>query len=175
MLLPAMSRYVCASASSERLVADHSSMWQLVTYDIHTLHLWYQHTTRGRCVASCGGSSSSRSCVADTYHRRQRPSLVVMVEEYETFDTGILSDLITMAGEYVERLPLTFVIGVATSMEAVHQGLTKHVLSKLRMTKFKMEQPGSCLDIIFRQVCRCHAFSAASATRRSYLRVRSCF
>ncbi|KAL7750768.1 Origin recognition complex subunit 3 [Sorochytrium milnesiophthora] len=113
-----------------RAHAKDTAPMKLASHDMHTLHLWYQYAL---APDSTG----------------EKVPLVVLVDEYEAFDTTILSDLVLMMSEYGSKLPFVLVVGVSTSMDAVHQGLTKHVISRLQLAKFTVGSSGASLDAIF--------------------------
>jgi hypothetical protein len=52
---------------------------------------------------------------------------------------------------YLDRLPFVFVIGIATSMEAVYQLLPRSALGLLRTEKFRLQRADECVNTIVRQ------------------------
>lgn len=80
--------------------------------------------------------------------RRQKPNLVVILQDLESFDSHVLQDFITICSDYRSRIPITFVIGIATSSEIMHQSLSKSTISLLRIEKFWLEQS----DVWFNRV-----------------------
>ncbi|KAI9596713.1 origin recognition complex subunit 3 N-terminus-domain-containing protein [Syncephalis fuscata] len=98
-------------------------------FDIHTLLAWYEHLAN-----------------------EEASNLVVIFQDFESFNSTVLHDLITICSEYTTRLPFIFVFGVATSMETVHQSLTFSALSLLRTEKFKLQEANECLNTIVDQL-----------------------
>lgn len=82
----------------------------------------------------------------DQGHRR--PTLVVIIQDFESFDQDTLQDLITICSNYQDRIPFVLLLGLATSIDALHQGLPKSVLSLLRTKTFLMQQSSECLTAI---------------------------
>ncbi|KAF9570993.1 Origin recognition complex subunit 3 [Mortierella alpina] len=78
----------------------------------------------------------------------QRPTLVVIIQDFESFDQDTLQDLITICSNYQDRIPFVLLLGLATSIDALHQGLPKSVLSLLRTKTFLMQQSSECLTAI---------------------------
>ncbi|KAI9318682.1 origin recognition complex subunit 3 N-terminus-domain-containing protein [Dichotomocladium elegans] len=90
---------------------------KLPAYDLQILEGWYEHMGRSR------GSN-----------------LVVVLQDLETFESDVLQDFISICSEYRRRLPIVFVMGIATSSEILHQSLTKSSIGLLRVEKFWLEQ-----------------------------------
>jgi origin recognition complex subunit 3 len=78
----------------------------------------------------------------------KRPTLVVIIQDFESFDQETLQDFIMICHSYQERIPFVFLMGLATSIDALHQGLPKSVLSLLQTKKFQMQQSSECLTAI---------------------------
>ncbi|KAH8551885.1 origin recognition complex subunit 3 N-terminus-domain-containing protein [Umbelopsis sp. PMI_123] len=103
---------------------------RLPNYDMQILDGWYRHVVEKQ--------SSSFSL----------PNLVVMIQDFESFDPSILEDLFEICSEYRSRLPIVLLIGIATSSNALHQSLSKSALSLLRTEKFWLQQS----DVWFNRV-----------------------
>ncbi|KAG0368066.1 Origin recognition complex subunit 3 [Gamsiella multidivaricata] len=78
----------------------------------------------------------------------KRPTLVLIIQDFESFDQDTLQDFITICSNYQDRIPFVFIMGLATSIDALHQGLPKSVLSLLQTRKFQMQQSSECLTAI---------------------------
>ncbi|KAF9966160.1 Origin recognition complex subunit 3 [Mortierella alpina] len=104
---------------------------KLQNYDMVVLERWYQS-------------------ILELHHeqRDQRPALVVIIQDFESFDQDTLQDLITICSNYQDRIPFVLLLGLATSIDALHQGLPKSVLSLLRTKTFLMQQSSECLTAI---------------------------
>ncbi|KAI7876829.1 hypothetical protein K492DRAFT_134816 [Lichtheimia hyalospora FSU 10163] len=90
---------------------------KLPPYDFQILEGWYQYASRNK-----------------------QSNLVVVLQDIETFEAQVLQDFISICSEYRRRLPIVFVMGIATSSEILHQSLTKASISLLRVEKFWLEQ-----------------------------------
>ncbi|KAG0346062.1 Origin recognition complex subunit 3 [Podila humilis] len=104
---------------------------KLQNYDMIVLERWYRsicHDTEGS--------------------RKTKPTLVVIIQDFESFDHDTLEDLVTICSNYQDRIQFVFLMGLATSMDALHQGLSKSALSLLQTRKFQMQQSNECLTAI---------------------------
>ncbi|KAI8054031.1 origin recognition complex subunit 3 N-terminus-domain-containing protein [Syncephalis plumigaleata] len=108
---------------SEFVLHDKPRKSRMSDFDIHTLLAWYEHLVK-----------------------EDASQLVVIFQDFESFDTTVLHDIITVCSEYTDRLPFVFVFGIATSMEAVHQSLTFSALCLLRTEKFKLQEANECVN-----------------------------
>lgn len=103
---------------------------RLQNYDMIALERWYQS-------------------LCDLKEERGKPpKLVVIIQDFESFDQETLQDLITICHSYQTRIPFVFLMGLATSIDALHQGLPKSVLSLLQTRKFQVQQSSECLTVI---------------------------
>ncbi|RUS31271.1 origin recognition complex subunit 3 N-terminus-domain-containing protein [Jimgerdemannia flammicorona] len=137
---------------------------RLPNYDMQVLEGWYQHIVSVGAVAGNKRKNGSMTTPAPL----QRPNLVVILQDFESFDPVVLQDFITICryglaldlvyyhtlcqyletafhirppnSEYQLRLPIILLVGIATSTEALHQALPKSVLSLLRMERFHLQQ-----------------------------------
>ncbi|KAF8983262.1 Origin recognition complex subunit 3 [Entomortierella lignicola] len=105
---------------------------KLPTYDMVVLERWY------KSLCELKGNN----------HHRKNPTLVVIVQDFESFDQDVLQDLITICSNYLDRIPFVFLMGLATSIDALHQGLPKSVLGLLQTRKFQMQQSSECLTAV---------------------------
>ncbi|OAQ35888.1 hypothetical protein K457DRAFT_13122 [Linnemannia elongata AG-77] len=106
---------------------------RLQNYDMLVLERWYQSL----CESNDGASEE-----------RKQPTLVVILQDFESFDYDTLQDFITICSNYQDRIPFVLLMGLATSIDALHQGLPKAVLSRLQTRKFQMQQSSECLTAI---------------------------
>ncbi|KAG0237232.1 Origin recognition complex subunit 3 [Actinomortierella wolfii] len=104
---------------------------KLQNYDMIVLERWYKAITRSR-----------------SGQKRKSVTLVVIIQDFECFDQETLQDFLTICNNYQDRIPFVFLLGIATSIEALHQSLPKSVLSLLRTQKFEMQQSSECLTAI---------------------------
>ncbi|ORX56783.1 hypothetical protein DM01DRAFT_1334342 [Hesseltinella vesiculosa] len=90
---------------------------KILNYDLQLLLGWYRHLNHSH-----------------------RPKLVIILQDFESFDPHVLEDFITIMSQYRTDLPIQFVIGVATSIDMLHQSLTKSAISLLRIEKFRLQK-----------------------------------
>ncbi|KAI9485059.1 origin recognition complex subunit 3 N-terminus-domain-containing protein [Zychaea mexicana] len=95
---------------------------KLPPYDMQILEAWYRHVTN----------------VKKSNH--PPPNLVVVLQDLESFEANMLRDFITICSEYRLKIPIVFIMGIATSTEILHQSLTKATIGLLRIEKFWLEQ-----------------------------------
>ncbi|XP_078699748.1 origin recognition complex subunit 3-like [Branchiostoma floridae x Branchiostoma belcheri] len=69
----------------------------------------------------------------------QYPPLVIIMEDLEGFPAQVLQDFIIICSQYLSRLPLVLVFGIATTVTAVHTLLPHSVSSLLCMEKFQAQ------------------------------------
>ncbi|KAI8947685.1 origin recognition complex subunit 3 N-terminus-domain-containing protein [Xylaria longipes] len=81
----------------------------------------------------------------------RRSNLVVIAfQDSEAFDSGLLSDLISLLSSWLDRIPFAFLFGVATSVELFEARLLKSTCQRLYGDQFDVEQTASIVDKIFR-------------------------
>ncbi|KFH74264.1 hypothetical protein MVEG_01477 [Podila verticillata NRRL 6337] len=103
---------------------------RLQHYDMIALERWY------------------RSICKQLEEQEKKPTLVVIIQDFESFDHDTLQDLVTICSNYQDRIQFVLLMGLATSMDALHQGLPKSALSLLQTRKFQMQQSNECLTAI---------------------------
>ncbi|KAI0555359.1 origin recognition complex subunit 3 N-terminus-domain-containing protein [Xylaria curta] len=80
----------------------------------------------------------------------RRNLVVVAFQDSEAFDSGLLSDLISLLSSWLERIPFAFLFGVATSVELFEARLLKSTCQCLYGDQFDVEQTASIVDKIFK-------------------------
>ncbi|XP_059059897.1 origin recognition complex subunit 3 isoform X2 [Achroia grisella] len=63
-------------------------------------------------------------------------SLVIVIPDFESFNSNVLQDFVMIISSYVSVLPIVFVFGVATAVSALHKSFPYHVSSKLLIKVF---------------------------------------
>ncbi|KAL0086630.1 origin recognition complex subunit 3 N-terminus-domain-containing protein [Phycomyces blakesleeanus] len=112
------------SSKSYTLTANSGdNTCRLQRYDLQMLEGWYKHQMDIR-----ENKSAPRS------------NLVVILQDLESFAPDVLQNFITICSEYRLRIPIVFIIGIATSTEILHQSLSKSTLGLLRIEKFWLQQ-----------------------------------
>ncbi|KAI0432977.1 origin recognition complex subunit 3 N-terminus-domain-containing protein [Xylaria sp. FL1042] len=94
-------------------------------------------------------------------HLKQTPRdrlVIIAFQDSEAFDSGLLSDLISLLGSWLDRIPFAFLFGVATSIELFEARLLKSTCQSLYGDQFDVEQTASIIDKIFKTaVAHCEA------------------
>ncbi|KAI0164782.1 origin recognition complex subunit 3 N-terminus-domain-containing protein [Xylariaceae sp. FL1272] len=80
----------------------------------------------------------------------QRQLAVIAFQDSEAFDSGLLSDLISLLSSWLDRIPFAFLFGVATSVELFEARLLKSTCQSLYGDQFDVEQTQSIVDKIFK-------------------------
>ncbi|KAI7896366.1 origin recognition complex subunit 3 N-terminus-domain-containing protein [Mucor mucedo] len=81
-----------------------------------------------------------------------KPNLVIILQDFESFEPAILQDFFTICSEYRSRLPIVCIMGIATSTEILHQSLNKSTIGLLRIEKFRLEQSGVWFNRVIEKV-----------------------
>ncbi|GAB2264944.1 Origin recognition complex subunit 3 [Dionaea muscipula] len=94
------------------------------------------------------------SILASWYNEQQGSSnpLVIVVEDMEKCYGPVLSELILMLSEWTLKLPVTLVIGVATTPDAPKSILSSDALQRLHAFKFMLGSPSERMDAIVEAV-----------------------
>ncbi|RYP44927.1 hypothetical protein DL768_008672 [Monosporascus sp. mg162] len=85
-------------------------------------------------------------------HLKSNPQrhVVIAFQDSEAFDSGLLSDLISLLGSWLNRIPFALLFGVATSVELFQARLLKSTCQCLYGDQFDVEQSASIIDKIFK-------------------------
>ncbi|KAF8456315.1 origin recognition complex subunit 3 N-terminus-domain-containing protein [Terfezia claveryi] len=75
--------------------------------------------------------------------------VTIAIQDTEAFDSNILSDLVSLMSAYLNRIPFTLLLGVATSIEIFHEKVPKSIIRLMRGEKFDVERAEECLARIF--------------------------
>ncbi|XP_068582459.1 origin recognition complex subunit 3 isoform X2 [Cebidichthys violaceus] len=97
-----------------------------------TLCAWYNTNTKKSNTGTPGKKRSST--VRDD---PQQPPVVIIFKDLEAFNPKVLQDFILICSRYVERLPLMFIFGVATSPSTIQRMLPHSVSSLLCIELFQ--------------------------------------
>ncbi|TNN80151.1 Origin recognition complex subunit 3 [Liparis tanakae] len=99
---------------------------------LSTLCAWYNAKTKKSNTVSPGKKRSS--AVRDD---PQLPPLVIIFKDLEAFNPRVLQDFILICSRYIERLPLMFIFGIATSPSTIQHMLPHSVSSLLCIELFQ--------------------------------------
>ncbi|XP_034419490.1 origin recognition complex subunit 3 [Cyclopterus lumpus] len=99
---------------------------------LSTLCAWYNAKTKKSNTVSPGKKRCSH--VGDDL---QSPPLVIIFKDLEAFNPRVLQDFILICSRYIERLPLMFIFGIATSPSTIQHMLPHSVSSLLCIELFQ--------------------------------------
>ena len=103
----------------------------------------------------------------DWCKERKNMKITIAIQDTEAFDSGMLSDLISLLkfvphschlaapiltprfSAYLDRIPFILLLGVATSIEIFHEKLPKSIIRLMRGEKFDVERAEECLSRVF--------------------------
>ncbi|XP_035894332.1 origin recognition complex subunit 3 [Anopheles stephensi] len=89
----------------------------------------------------------------ETHGKRDaKPNLILIVPDFELFNTAVLQDLIIILDSYATQLPFVLVFGVATDISTIHSVLPYHVTSKIKISVFQSEPSTTNLNNILDEV-----------------------
>lgn len=111
----------------------------IVPEDMHNLLAWYNFTYKRNKAGSAAGSVDS-------------PTLVILLEDLEGIDGKVLAALFETLSHYVARLPIVFLLGVATSAEALHQAVWRGITNTLDIHTFFVEVGMSTFTTLIKEV-----------------------
>nr|XP_046268274.1 origin recognition complex subunit 3 isoform X2 [Scatophagus argus] len=99
---------------------------------LSTLCDWYNTKTKKSNTGTPGKKRSSP--VRDD---PQQPPVVIIFKDLEAFNPKVLQDFILICSRYIERLPLMFIFGIATSPSTIQHMLPHSVSSLLCIELFQ--------------------------------------
>nr|CAD7454202.1 unnamed protein product [Timema tahoe] len=111
-----------------------------------------QRTSRKKNSLSSKVSKTKNYGDIKLSEKRNKPYLIVVLPDFESFSSSVIQDLILIASGYIMNLPLVFVFGVATTVTAVHRSLPYHVSSKVSIQVFHSQSSTDLLNIVVDKV-----------------------
>uniref|UniRef100_A0AAQ6A9D5 Origin recognition complex subunit 3 n=1 Tax=Amphiprion ocellaris TaxID=80972 RepID=A0AAQ6A9D5_AMPOC len=114
---------------------EHTStqLHKSVNCSLSALCDWYITKTK---KSSSGTPGKKRSSPAE-HERQQQPPVVIIFKDLEAFNPRVLRDFILICSRYIERLPLMFIFGIATSPSTIQRMLPHSVSSLLCIELFQ--------------------------------------
>ncbi|SCZ97420.1 BZ3500_MvSof-1268-A1-R1_Chr4-2g07202 [Microbotryum saponariae] len=103
-------------AEGEAVVSSGLKSATLPADDVRNLCVWYAHKYRNT--------------------QQMRPGLVVMIEDLEGIDAPVMTSLFEVLHSCASKVPLTFLIGVATSSDALYHAIPRTCANLLDVTEF---------------------------------------
>lgn len=76
----------------------------------------------------------------------QKHLLLVILPDFECFGAQILQDFILILSAHCAEMPFMLILGVATSVSAVHNSLPYHVTSKVKLKVFQTQPSPTSLN-----------------------------
>ncbi|BGP22666.1 origin recognition complex subunit 3 [Rhodotorula toruloides] len=104
-----------------------------VPEDMLNLQAWYEHRF---------GKKDSDNA----------PTLVILLEDLEAMDGKVLTQMIDTLSHYVDSLPLVFLVGIATTVDALYSLLSRKTANKLEASNFFVDPGVSVFNALVRGV-----------------------
>ncbi|KAI9630910.1 hypothetical protein KEM48_013488 [Puccinia striiformis f. sp. tritici PST-130] len=80
------------------------------------------------------------------------PKLIFIIDEFESFDSGVLEDLISIFSNLMIKIPIMLVLSLNTSAEAIHSLLPRTVIFRLKMTPFAVDMGGGAITSLIQKI-----------------------
>ncbi|KAG5266022.1 hypothetical protein AALO_G00248960 [Alosa alosa] len=93
---------------------------------------WYSSVTKKFAVTSPGKKRTSAA-----KYMLSKPPIVVIFKDLEAFSPRVLQDFIVICSRYIQKLPLMFIFGIATSPSTIQHMLPHSVSSLLCIELFQ--------------------------------------
>ncbi|KAL4996536.1 origin recognition complex subunit 3 N-terminus-domain-containing protein [Aspergillus recurvatus] len=90
--------------------------------------------------------------LGDYVTRKNVKHLVVAFRDSEAFDPGILTDLFYLLSSWLDRIPLTLLFGISTSVELFEGRLPRSSVSLLKGRYFELHGASNCVDHIYERM-----------------------
>lgn len=98
--------------------------------------------------------------VLEAWYRKHFPSkktkLVIMIADFEQFNSSCMQELISIICCYTNRLPFVLIAGVATTFKSIHNVLPSHITNKMDVNVFQSESSTVMLNMILEEVVLTH-------------------
>ncbi|XP_068608538.1 origin recognition complex subunit 3 [Brachionichthys hirsutus] len=114
----------------EAVEPNRDQLRNKVYCSLATLCDWYDSKTKKSKTDALGKKRSSSS-------DDQQPPVVIIFKDLEAFNPNVLQDFILICSRYLERLPLMFIFGIATSPSTIQRMLPHSVSSLLCIELFQ--------------------------------------
>ncbi|KAA1111801.1 Origin recognition complex subunit 3 [Puccinia graminis f. sp. tritici] len=126
------SLYTKTSGANDPLAKD----------DVQNIRILYQ-AHRDYCFKT-SSSSDSESTIW--------PKLVFIIDEFESFDSGVLEDLISIFSNLMTTIPIMMILSLNTSAEAIHSLLPRTTIFRLKMTPFAVDMGGGAVTSLIQKI-----------------------
>ncbi|CAG8521328.1 3572_t:CDS:10 [Ambispora leptoticha] len=119
---------------------DKFAEGHLQRYDMEVLAEWYEDKRKKNNDADFWKVSFKDKSLS--------AKVVVLIQDFEVFDPSVLEDFIYICSQYQDRVKFVFLLGIATTINALQQALPSSILNSLRMKKIQLQNSERCLDRI---------------------------
>ncbi|XP_020496380.2 origin recognition complex subunit 3 isoform X1 [Labrus bergylta] len=129
-----MGTAVTVDDDEEEEEAEHANtpLHKSVHCSLSTLCDWYNAKTKKSSSDTPGKKRSS-----PVREDPQQPPVVIIFKDLEAFNPRVLQDFILICSRYIQRLPLMFIFGIATSPSTIQRILPHSVSSLLCIELFQ--------------------------------------
>ncbi|OJD14317.1 hypothetical protein AJ78_05312 [Emergomyces pasteurianus Ep9510] len=82
-------------------------------------------------------------------------NVVIAFRDSESFDHGLLADLISLLSSWADRIPFVLLFGIATSVELFEARLPRSLVNLLQGRRFDIQDSGDSVDRIYTTLQMC--------------------
>ncbi|KAL4927905.1 putative origin recognition complex subunit 3 [Aspergillus undulatus] len=90
--------------------------------------------------------------LGDYVTKKNTRHLVVAFRDSEAFDPGILTDLLSLLSSWLDRIPITLLFGISTSVDLFEGRLPRSSVSLLKGRYFELHGASNCVDHIYERI-----------------------
>ncbi|KAL4940525.1 hypothetical protein BDV06DRAFT_196523 [Aspergillus oleicola] len=90
--------------------------------------------------------------LGDYVTKKNIKHLVVSFRDSEAFDPGILTDLFSLLSSWLDRIPITLLFGISTSVELFEGRMPRSSVSLLKGRYFELHGASNCIDHIYERI-----------------------
>ncbi|KAL3642572.1 Origin recognition complex subunit 3 [Castilleja foliolosa] len=108
-----------------------------------------------------GIDAPDMSVLASWYTEQDEKPLVIIIEDVERCCGSVLNDFIIMLREWVVKVPITLILGVATTVDVLRNVLSSNTYLDLSVCEFSLGTPAEKMDAVIEAVFlkNCESFS----------------
>ncbi|XP_018563187.1 origin recognition complex subunit 3 isoform X2 [Anoplophora glabripennis] len=118
-----------SSDEGELLVDETKVQYKKTQLTLPVLKCWYEDLYKEKPVTS----------PKKIRIKNKRKVLVVIIPDFESFNSQVLQKFILIISWYIKVLPFVFVLGIATSLTTLHMSLPYQVSSKISVQVFNSQ------------------------------------
>ncbi|KAI8620424.1 origin recognition complex subunit 3 N-terminus-domain-containing protein [Chytriomyces sp. MP71] len=83
---------------------------------------------------------------------RNSTGIVVSIPDFERFDNAVFSHLVKVCSSCMEEMPFTFLLGISTTLDILHNNYDKSVIRLLRCERFNLSKSDESVDAIISEI-----------------------